>query len=170
MSIHGNTVWKFHDFSNIQILREINFDISWCAKKPFKHNWRLWILIFMHFCTFWRLKFTKWTKFTAPKMAKTASFALLESTKLISRKIWVIGKSWNFHTVRKNYSFSDCPWPVQILASKSKMSLIWVSLNFIASFSWNYFILQTQNRDIILEVSGLPCVAQFWPRFWPFRP
>ena len=24
-----------------------------------------------------------------------------------------------------------------------------------------YFILQTQNRDIILEVSGLPCVAQF---------
>ena len=28
-----------------------------------------------------------------------ADFALLESPKLISRKIWVIEKSWNFHTV-----------------------------------------------------------------------
>ena len=32
-------------------------------------------------------------------MAKMAVFELLESTKLISRKIWVIEKSWNFHTV-----------------------------------------------------------------------
>ena len=44
---------------------------------------------FMNFCTFWRLKFTKWTKFTAPKMAKTTAFALLESSKLISRKLSV---------------------------------------------------------------------------------
>ena len=28
-----------------------------------------------------------------------ADFALLESPKLISRKIWVIEKLWNFHTV-----------------------------------------------------------------------
>ena len=28
-----------------------------------------------------------------------ADFALLESPKLISRKVWVIEKSWNFHTV-----------------------------------------------------------------------
>ena len=32
-------------------------------------------------------------------MAKMAVFALLESSKWISRKIWVIQKSWNFHTV-----------------------------------------------------------------------
>ena len=37
----------------------------------------------MIFYTFWRLQFTKWTKFTALKMAV---FALLESSKLISRK------------------------------------------------------------------------------------
>ena len=53
----------------------------------------------MNFCTFRRLKFTRWTKYTAPKMAKTAVFALLEFTKLISRKISVIQKSWNFHAV-----------------------------------------------------------------------
>ena len=29
-----------------------------------------------------------------------AVFALLESSKLIARKIWVIEKLWNFHTVR----------------------------------------------------------------------
>ena len=32
-------------------------------------------------------------------MAKPAVFALLESPKLISRKFWVIEKSWNFYTV-----------------------------------------------------------------------
>ena len=32
---------------------------------------------------------------------------------------------------------------------------------FLCIIFVNYFILQTQNRDIILEVSGLPCVAQF---------
>ena len=43
----------------------------------------------MIFCTFWRLQFTKWTKFTALKMAKMAVLALLESSKLISRKsVW----------------------------------------------------------------------------------
>ena len=32
-------------------------------------------------------------------MAKRVILELLESPTLISRKIWVIGKSWNFHTV-----------------------------------------------------------------------
>ena len=60
------TVWKFHDFCTIEILREINFEDSRSAKSA----------ILTHFCTFWRLKFTKWTNFPVPKMAKTADFAL----------------------------------------------------------------------------------------------
>ena len=47
----------------------------------------LWILIFMYFCSFWRLKYTKLTKFTALEIAKTSVFALLNSPKLISHKI-----------------------------------------------------------------------------------
>ena len=43
---------------------------------------------FMNFCTFWRLKFTKLTRFLTPKIAKTLNLELLESPKLISRKIW----------------------------------------------------------------------------------
>jgi len=62
----------------------------------------------MNFCKFRRLKFTRWTKSTAPKMAKTAVFALLEFTKLISRKISVIQKSWKFHTVSKFLVFPHC--------------------------------------------------------------
>ena len=37
---------------------------------------------------------------------KMAYFALLESPKLISRKIWVTEKSWNFHTVMSLLEFS----------------------------------------------------------------
>ena len=32
-------------------------------------------------------------------------FALIESWKLISRKIWVVEKLWNFHTVFGNFQF-----------------------------------------------------------------
>ena len=41
--------------------------------------------IFFNFCTFWSLKTAVWERLDSPKM--------------ISRKIWVIEKSWNFHTV-----------------------------------------------------------------------
>ena len=53
----------------------------------------------MKLCTFWRLKFTNFTKSRPSKKAKTTVLELLDSPKLISRKIWVIGKSWNFQTV-----------------------------------------------------------------------
>ena len=35
----------------------------------------------------------------ASNCGKMADFALLESSKMISRKKWMIQKSWNFHTV-----------------------------------------------------------------------
>ena len=43
-----------------------------------------------------------------------ADFALLETPKLISRKIWVIEKAWNFHTVPyllSWWNFENCFWP-----------------------------------------------------------
>ena len=68
-----------------QILHEINFNILTQLET-------LNFDIYKNFCTFWRLIFTKLTKCRAPKMAV---FALLESQKLISHKIWVIEKPWN---------------------------------------------------------------------------
>ena len=43
-------------------------------------------------------KFTKKIKFSASKYVKVAGFGPRKSLKLISRKIWVIGNYWNFHT------------------------------------------------------------------------
>ena len=53
----------------------------------------------MNFCTFRRLKSTKLTIFKATKIAKKSVLELLDSPKLISRKIWMTEKFWNFHTV-----------------------------------------------------------------------
>ena len=69
---------------------------------PFNTLGGLRILIFMHFCTIRRLIFTKLTKIIASKMAKTAVLELLDSPKLISRKIWIKENFWNLHTVRSN--------------------------------------------------------------------
>ena len=58
-----------------------------------------WILLFIKFCTFWRLKFRKSTKSREPKMARVAFLELLDPSKLVSRKIWVTKKSWHFITL-----------------------------------------------------------------------
>ena len=61
-------------------------------------------------------KFKK-SKSIASKCVKMVDFALLESLKLISRKIWVIEKSRNFHTVEMVHRFFrkfprfDQNWP-----------------------------------------------------------
>ena len=45
-------------------------------------------------------KVQRFVKFRASKCVEMVDCAPLESTKLISRKIWVIGKLRNFHTVK----------------------------------------------------------------------
>ena len=75
---------------------------------PFLPFLGLRILLIGYFSTFKKCKNSQKTKFRAPKCVKMAESALLESPKLISRKIWLIEKSWNFHTalqVPKYYSF-----------------------------------------------------------------
>jgi len=104
--------WKFHNFSLTQIIREINFWDSRNAKSDILTY--LQVLIFMNFCIFWRLEFTKSTKIRAPEIAKTAVLLLLDSPKLISRKIWMTEKTWNFHTV----------WP---LPDVYNVGLFWVN-------------------------------------------
>ena len=61
---------------------------------PFQHILRHWLLIFVDFCTFSRLRFTKLSKFRVPKTTQTAVLELLDSPKLISRKIWMTEKSY----------------------------------------------------------------------------
>ena len=117
-------MWKFQHFSITQILREVNFGECKSSKTavfaifgilevqnlPFYYIQSLLILIFVNFFIFWRLKCTKRTKVTTPKMSKRDVFALQESSKLTSRKIWVIEKSWNFHTLNCAHIVKKFPW------------------------------------------------------------
>ena len=48
-------------------------------------------------------------KFRAPEIAKMALFELFHCPKLISRKIWVAEKCWNFHTLWHSNNFKRCP-------------------------------------------------------------
>ena len=85
-------MWKFNSFSITEILREINFGDPIIAKSA-KIHLDVMNFDFYDFLHFLKAEIYQKTKFTAPKMAKTAVFGLLEFTKLISRKISVIQKS-----------------------------------------------------------------------------
>ena len=82
---YQRTVWKFHDFSTSQILREIIFWDSRSAKSTILTHLVSLNFEFTDFCTFWRLEFTR---IQSPKDGKKANSVLLDSRKLISRKIW----------------------------------------------------------------------------------
>ena len=63
------TVWKFHDFSITQILREINFGESRSAKSATLTQLKALNFDFYAFLPLLRLKLTKITKFRMAKMA-----------------------------------------------------------------------------------------------------
>ena len=65
------------------------------------------------------------SKFKASKCVEMADFALQESSKLISRKIWVIQKSWNFHTVihLSGIPFWNITYPVKWRRSKQSKNV-----------------------------------------------
>ena len=65
----------------------INFGHSRGAKSAIWTHLEALNFYFYDFLHISILKFTKWTKLTASKLAKTAVFAFLDSAKLISRKI-----------------------------------------------------------------------------------
>ena len=72
------TVWKFYNFSIIQILREINFGESRGSE-------------FQCLCIFalFETEINQIVKIQAPKIEKTEVLELLDPPKLISRKILV---------------------------------------------------------------------------------
>ena len=97
------TVWKIHSFSITQILREINFEDSRRTKSAIVTHFRGYEFWFLYIFALWKAKIYQIYKIRSlrnSECGKMADFARVESPKLISRKIWVIEKSWNFHTVQ----------------------------------------------------------------------
>ena len=90
-------------YSKYQIVSIIKFHFFQKARKDLnldtKSEFSFGCALFKIGNTEWH--FQKW-KFKASEMVIMAVFDLLEIPKLISRKIWVAEKSWNFHIKSEN--------------------------------------------------------------------
>ena len=87
-------MWKFHDFSITQILREINFEDSRSAKSAILTHLEALNFDFYEFLHFLKAEIYQINKIQSPYFyKKTAVLELLNSPTLISRKIWMAEKS-----------------------------------------------------------------------------
>ena len=94
-----------------------------------------------------------------------ADFALLESSKWISREIWVTEKSWNFHTVRW---LRGCRTLLKI-ALKPLFFVKVIFINFLTKLIWRIFflILGMGTLSRILYLTGIiPVVLLIIMIFW----
>ena len=94
-----STVWKFQDFSDTQILREINFGEFRSSKTAAFAIFRsLNFADLVNFSLPKRTKNHKKLKFRVPNCVKMVDFDILDLSTLISREIWVT-EFCSFHTV-----------------------------------------------------------------------
>ena len=82
-----HTVCKFQDFSTTQILREINFVGSRNAKSSISTHLEALNFVFYAFLHVSKAEIDQISKIQSPKNGKNAVLELLNSPKLISRKI-----------------------------------------------------------------------------------
>ena len=87
------TVWKLHNFSVTQILREFNFRDFRSAKSAVSTHLEAFKLDFYELLHFLKTGIYLNKKSKAPKIAKMALFVLSDPPKLVSRKIRVAEKS-----------------------------------------------------------------------------
>ena len=126
-----NTVWNFQAFSVTQILLKSILEILRVLKNTiFLWFLRLWIL------TFGQFQPSKSAKTPKSKNSETlnvlmADFARRDYLKLISRKIWVMEKCWNFHTVNfKLMKIEIMHVNFTEFFSDSKLRQLWKYINF----------------------------------------
>ena len=89
-------MWKLHDFSDPQILRETNIREFRCPKTPIFTHSKALNFDFNGFLNFLKAELYPNQKFRAPGIANMAFFELLHLLKLISRKNLSDRKMLNF--------------------------------------------------------------------------
>ena len=92
-------IWKFQEFSAIQLLREIDFDHFEGPKTAILTIWATPNFNFWEFLTL----FTKKKKIIASKIVKIVVFDLPKSDKIISQKIRMAEKLLHFDTVEYSH-------------------------------------------------------------------
>ena len=91
-----------------------------------------------------------------------ADFALLNPSKLISRKTIVIEKSWYFHTVSAEFVYnSKFTWNQMVFEDISQNSQGWLKNSF------TFLSLKFLKTYHSMEISGFLCYSDFtWNQFW----
>ena len=113
------TVWKFHDFPAILILREIKSRESRSAKIAISNIFEA-VNISIDLCNFWQLKISQ-TQNSKPLKPEKWHFS-----NFFSHKIWEVEKFWNFHTVCTLWSWNSRPRNFLAL-SMQKCECLWIS-------------------------------------------
>ena len=109
-------------------------------------------------------------------MCQTADFAFLESPRMISHKIWVIEKSWNFHTVNMQwkscYKGGNC-WNCN--SSELKNSILVLHCSDATKSIWNTYLdmhdweLHWQKKLMYWTIVWFHCQIgffQWWIMCW----
>ena len=79
-----------------------------------------------------------------------ADFALVESPKLISRKIWMIEKSWNFHTVSEKICLDSYLYSFWVLPRAKYNS---TRVKYV-SFKTHVYVVNTQASNLQGSTDG----------------
>ena len=87
ITVLPTTLWKFHDFSITQILREINFGDSRSAKSAILTHLEALNFDFNEFLHFLKAEFYQINQIQSSKNVKMAIFRISRIPNLISRKI-----------------------------------------------------------------------------------
>ena len=93
------TVWKFLNFSDTLFYVKLICGVPEVLNIAILTVFKAWCRILMIFCNFLGLNWAKKKIKTLLETTKLVYFSLLESLKLISRKIWVAEKLLNCHIV-----------------------------------------------------------------------
>ena len=103
----------------------------------------------MNFYIFLGLKFWLLSKSKALEMMKSVFSELLDAPKLISRKFWVIGKSWNFHTVWQQNEIQTSQ-KNNFLYQHTFFNIVWKRKYFFGSWAlWSVPILSPSSLPLL---------------------
>ena len=152
------TVWKFQHFLPLRFYVKSIFGIPEVPKLPFRQFWgsgvRFW----------WLLAFLEGRKlpkinFWASETVKMADFELLDSLKLISRKIWVANCACvqTFHNFISGYQRKKVPfYSIDTAVCMHTMQfIIWPPFN-----SW--WCLEKSHLSISFRGTSIPLYCCFW--------
>ena len=85
-----------------------------------------------------------------------ATLEFLESPKLISRKIWVIEKFWNFHTVKLLLTWDPC-----FQVAKTKGFMVLKSWSLQGTLGASMSGTRTPVSEVRLNLTGSKTITSF---------